>query len=117
MNKPITNGRVTRWLLLLQEFNIIVIDRPGRENLVAYFLSRIQHDYGAKPVNDTFPEEHLFFVSVQTPWFAKIANYLATRKLPNHLSPHEKRRIVIHCSIYSWVENDLFRTRPDIIIR
>jgi hypothetical protein len=23
MNKPITNGRVTRWLLLLQEFNII----------------------------------------------------------------------------------------------
>jgi hypothetical protein len=26
MNKPITNGRVTRWLLLLQEFNIIVLD-------------------------------------------------------------------------------------------
>ena len=24
MNKPITNGRITRWLLLLQEFNIIV---------------------------------------------------------------------------------------------
>jgi hypothetical protein len=26
MNKPITNGRVTRWLLLLQKFNIIVLD-------------------------------------------------------------------------------------------
>ena len=26
MNKPITNGRITRWLLLLQEFNVIVID-------------------------------------------------------------------------------------------
>jgi hypothetical protein len=26
MNKPITNGQVTRWLLLLQEFNIIVLD-------------------------------------------------------------------------------------------
>jgi hypothetical protein len=25
-NKPITNGRVTRWLMLLQEFNIIVLD-------------------------------------------------------------------------------------------
>ena len=24
MNKPITNGKITRWLLLLQEFNIIV---------------------------------------------------------------------------------------------
>ena len=30
MNKLITNGRVTRWLLLLQEFNITVIDRPGK---------------------------------------------------------------------------------------
>ena len=91
MNKPITNDRVTRWLLLLQEFNITVVDRPGRENLVANFLSRIQHDDGVKPVDDTFLDEHLFAVSVQTPWFADIANYLVTGKLPNHLSPHEKR--------------------------
>ena len=30
MNKPVTNGRVTIWLLLLQEFNITVLDRPGK---------------------------------------------------------------------------------------
>ena len=30
MNKPVTNGRVTRWLLLLQEFNITILDRPGK---------------------------------------------------------------------------------------
>jgi len=41
MNKPITNGRVTKWLLLLQEFNIIVLDRPGKQNTVVDFLSRI----------------------------------------------------------------------------
>jgi hypothetical protein len=39
MNKPITNGRVTRWLLLLQEFNIIVLDRPGKDNVVVDFIS------------------------------------------------------------------------------
>jgi hypothetical protein len=39
MNKPITNGRVTRWLLLLQEFNITVLDRLGKDNVVADFLS------------------------------------------------------------------------------
>jgi hypothetical protein len=39
MNNPITNGRVTRWLLLLQEFNITMLDRPGKENLVVDFLS------------------------------------------------------------------------------
>ena len=86
MNKPITNGRVTRWLLLLQEFNITIIDRLGKENLVAYFLSRIQHNDSTKPVDDTFHDEHLFVVSIQTPWFENISNYLATGKLPNHLS-------------------------------
>ena len=82
MNKPISYGRVTRWLLLLQEFNITVIDRPSKENIVAYFLSRIQHEDGTKPVENTFPNEHLFVVSVQTPWFADISNYLATGKIP-----------------------------------
>jgi hypothetical protein len=30
MNKPVTTGRITRWLLLLQEFNITIVDRPGK---------------------------------------------------------------------------------------
>ena len=64
MNEPITNGRVTRWLLLLQEFNINVIERPGKENFVVDFLSRIQHEDDTKPVDDTFLDEHLFVVSV-----------------------------------------------------
>ena len=54
MNKPITNGRVTRWLLLLQEFNITVIDRPGKENLIADFLSRIQHEDGLNQLMTLF---------------------------------------------------------------
>eukprot|EP00253_Pinus_taeda_P026227 PITA_26227 len=29
MNKSITNARVTRWLLLPQEFDITIVDRPG----------------------------------------------------------------------------------------
>jgi hypothetical protein len=37
MNKPITNALVTRWLLLLQEFDITIVDRPGKENVVADF--------------------------------------------------------------------------------
>ena len=59
-----------------------MIDRHGKENLVADFLSRIQHEDGTKSVDNTFPDEHLFVVSVQTPWFADIANYLATGKIP-----------------------------------
>ena len=68
-------------------------------------------------LDDTFPDEHLFAVFVQTPWFAYIANYVSTGILPNHLSPHEKRRIIVQSSNYSWVDNDLFHIGPDLIIR
>jgi hypothetical protein len=43
-------------------------------------------------------------------------NYLATRKLPSHLSPHEKRKIITQSDNYSWVGHDLFCTGPNLII-
>jgi hypothetical protein len=39
MNKPITNGRITRWLLLMNEFNVTILNRPGKENQVAFPVS------------------------------------------------------------------------------
>jgi hypothetical protein len=77
MNKPITNGRITRWLLLMQEFNITVLNRPGKENQVAEFLSRLKTPGEIVPVSDNFLDEHLFAISVKTPWYADIANYLS----------------------------------------
>lgn len=43
MNKTIIISHDTRWLLLLQEFNITIIDRPGKDNLVIDFMSRLVH--------------------------------------------------------------------------
>jgi hypothetical protein len=60
MNKPITNAQITRCLLLLQEFDITIVDRPGKENVVADFLSRLNINDDNSPVDDSFPDEHLF---------------------------------------------------------
>jgi hypothetical protein len=117
MNKPITNGRVTRWLLLLQEFNITMLDRPGKENVVADFLSRIHNEGELILVDDNFPYEHLFAISTKSPWFADISNYLASRNLPQHLSSKEKQKVIRHNATYSWIGGELFRTGPDLIIQ
>ena len=117
MNKPITNGRVTRWILLLQEFNITVLDRPGKQNIVADCLSRIQNIKEDSPVEDKFPNEYLFAVTTQTPWFADIANYLVRGKLPSHLLPREKRKIIQESARYSWITNKLYKTGLDLMIR
>lgn len=65
--KPITNDRITRWLILLQEFDITIKDRPGKENHVADFLSHMPKLVDATAVEDQFPYEHLFVVIIKTP--------------------------------------------------
>ena len=117
MNEPITNRRITRWLLLRKEFNITIIDRPEKENLVADFLSRINHGGEVSGVNDDFPDEHLFALATKPPWYVDLVNYLTTGKLPQHLSSREKQRIIKLTANYSWIEGDLFHTGLDLIIR
>jgi hypothetical protein len=86
MNKPITNAQVTRWFLLLQEFGITVVDRPGKENVVVDFLSRLNINDDNSPIDDSFPYQHLFAVYSHSPWNAEIVNYLVAGKVPPHLS-------------------------------
>ena len=62
MNKHVTNAQATRWLLLLQEFDITIIDKPRKENGVAEFVSRLTNNIDNSPVEDSIHDEHLFAV-------------------------------------------------------
>jgi hypothetical protein len=110
MKKPITNTRVTRWLLLLQEFNINIIDRHGKDNLVADFLSRMIHLGDNAPVDDNFPNEIFFSISTFTPWYGDVANYLVTWKMPQKLSPREKQKVIQLSANYMWHDDFLYKT-------
>ena len=83
LTKQNAKARLIRWVLLLQEFNLQIRDQNGVENVVVDHLSRltITHNTHNPPINDEFPEESLLLVE-NTPWYAHIANYLATGELP-----------------------------------
>jgi len=68
------------------------------------------------PLKDNFPDEYFFVVSTNSPWFADIANYLATGKLPLYLSPREKRKVIQICAYYSWIDGKLYKTGSDLIL-
>ena len=108
MNKPIIPGRITRWMLLLQEFDITIVDKLGKDNVVANFLSRLNTNGETLLAEDNFPDKHMFAISTLTPWYANIANYLVAGKLPYHLSPRARRRIIQQSARYSWIEECLF---------
>jgi hypothetical protein len=44
------------------------------------FLSILHINDDNSPVDDSFPDEHLFAVSSHSSWYADIANYLVCRE-------------------------------------
>nr|GEW52488.1 DNA-directed DNA polymerase [Tanacetum cinerariifolium] len=74
--------RLLWWILLLDEFDVIIRDKKGEENLAADHLSRLenphQDELEKKEITETFPLETLgmiaFFGDLSTPWFVDIAN-------------------------------------------
>jgi len=101
MNKQLTSERVTSWLLLLHKFNITIIDRLGKSNVVAHYLSRLNNPGEEITIDDDFSDKHLFSVSTKSPWFVDISNYLVTGELPPHLSTREKKNIIQKGVAYS----------------
>ncbi|KAK1607928.1 hypothetical protein QYE76_031601 [Lolium multiflorum] len=72
MTKKDAKPRLIRWVLLLQEFDLHIIDRKGVDNPVADNLSRLENiTYDPVPVNDSFPNEQLAVIKVssrESPW-------------------------------------------------
>ena len=73
---------------MLQEFNLEVKDKKGNDNVIADHLSRLEkptedeRDERGTEIEENFPDEQLFPVSVQVPWYANIVNYLACGVMP-----------------------------------
>ena len=103
--------------MLLQEFDITILDKPRNDNIVVDFLSRLTISDECTATEDYFPDEYIFTISTHSPWYADIANYLVVGKFPHQLSSKERRRIIQKSDTYSWIEGNLYHTRPDFQIR
>ncbi|GJS17477.1 reverse transcriptase domain-containing protein [Tanacetum coccineum] len=117
--------RLLRWVLLLQEFDIIIRDKKGAENLAADHLSRLENPHQSvldkKEINETFPLETLGMVSFRgdssTPWFADFANYHAGNFVVKGMSSQQKNKFFKDVKHYFWDDPFLFKICADQVIR
>ncbi|GJR23654.1 reverse transcriptase domain-containing protein [Tanacetum coccineum] len=115
--------RLLRWILLLQEFDdVIICDKKGAENVAADHLSRLENPHlEKKEITETFPLETLGMVTFRgdsnTPWFADIANYHAGNFIVKGMSSQQKKKFFKDVKHYFWDSPYLFRICVDQVIR
>ena len=113
--------KLIRWMLLLQEFDYKVLDKSGKENLVADHLSRLplecyHGDSGL--IDDSLRKETLYTTEIKAAaWFADMANYLACGIVLEGRNSRKRRIFYEEAKYYYWHDPLLFRFSPDGIYR
>ncbi|GJU10258.1 reverse transcriptase domain-containing protein [Tanacetum coccineum] len=116
--------RLLRWILLLQEFDVVIRDKKGA-NLAADHLSRLENPHQSelekKEITETFPLETLGMVTFRgddnAPWFADFANYHAGNFVIKGMSSQQKRKFFKDVKHYFWDDPFLFKICADQVIR
>ncbi|GKB58806.1 reverse transcriptase domain-containing protein [Tanacetum coccineum] len=117
--------RLLRWILLLQEFDVIIHDKKGAANLAADHLSRLENphqgDLEKKEITKTCPLDTLGMISFhgdsKTSWFADIANYHAGNFVVKGMSSQQKKKLFKDVKHYFWDDPYLFKICADQVIR
>ncbi|GJX50419.1 reverse transcriptase domain-containing protein [Tanacetum coccineum] len=106
----ILSPRLLRLDSVLQEFDVVIRDKKGAENLAADHLSRLENPYQSelekKEITETFPLETLGMVTFRgddnAPWFADFANYQAGNFVKGMSFSQKIKVFQSLSSIYYW---------------
>ncbi|XP_074368473.1 uncharacterized protein LOC141708622 [Apium graveolens] len=97
-----------------------VIDKKGAENVVADPLSRLHFKPNIAsdiPIDDSFPDDHLFAVATQTPWYADFVNFCVSGSHPPDLTYQQRKKFYHDAKHYFWDDPFLYRKCADGIFR
>ncbi|GKA84980.1 reverse transcriptase domain-containing protein [Tanacetum coccineum] len=108
----------------VKEFDVVIRDKKGAENLAADHLSRLENPHQDKlenkEITETFPLKTLGSVALcvdSTPWFADFANYHAGKFVVKGMSSQQKNKFFKDVKHYFWDDPFLFKLYADQMIR
>jgi len=119
LRKADSKPQLIRWILLLQEFDLVIEDKKGSENVLVDHLSRLVNEEvtsNEAEIKDKFPDESLFVIAGR-PWFADMANFKATGVIPKDLNWQQRKKFFHDAQYYIWDDPHLFKVGADNLLR
>jgi hypothetical protein len=73
LNRRQINEKFSRWIVILQEYDLEFSTPKSRKALVlAEPVTTLPSDTTSTPINTDFPNEHLFYITSDDPWYSDL---------------------------------------------
>jgi hypothetical protein len=101
-----------------QEYDLEFSSPKRKKALVlTELITNFPSDAKASPVNTDFPDEHLFFIPSNDPWYDYLLVYLQTHNFGSHLSRYDHQCILHQAPSYLLIGDVLYQRRVNTILR
>jgi hypothetical protein len=71
------HGKFSRWIVILQEYDLEFSTPKSKKDLVlAELVTTLPSDTTSALVNTDFPDENLFYITSDDPWYGDLLIYL-----------------------------------------
>ena len=119
LTKADSKPRLIRWVMLIQQFDIVIKDKKGSENVVADHLSWLVNEevtQKKKEVRGEFPDESILSAAERL-WFTDIANYKVIEVIPYDLNWNQRKKFLHDICFYVWDDSHLFKLGANNLLR
>jgi hypothetical protein len=88
------NGKFSQWIIILQEYDLeFSIPKSKKSLILVELITTFPSETTSSPLNTDFPNEHLFYIPSDDPWYDDLLVYLRTQKFGPHLSRDDRWHI------------------------
>ena len=109
LSRCIIGGKFNKWIVILQDFDLDFQSTKSKKSLVfAELIAKFLVEEDVAIEEDSFPNEHIFFISTYEPWYRDIFIYLQTLNYLVAFSWEEQRKLCIHAKNYLIIGDTLY---------
>ncbi len=116
LTKQLLGGKYSKWIVILQEFDLEFEKSKSKKSLVFTELMcdfpRVDSETVAE---EPIADESLFLISTLDPWYGDIITYLQTQTFRPDLSRSDRRKVRFQSQQFKIIGDTLYRLGADSI--